>query len=242
MSAHAELGMNRTGIATSPKLTSEMLEGQREFAPDHPGDERAIALSRTASVREWHETLGSVPPPVTVKGVVKAGVTALTGESPTLLLDKMGARLAFERSGVRLYETLISKLDATGSFPGGPARADLENILADELRHFRMLIESMEHLGADPTVMTPTADLQAIIGSGALQVLVEPRTNFAQCLEAALTIELVDNASWETLIALAREANQVELEKRFSEALIQESEHLLHIKRWLWASQGIQRH
>jgi hypothetical protein len=31
MSTHAELGTNRTGIATSPKLTAEMLKGQNEF-------------------------------------------------------------------------------------------------------------------------------------------------------------------------------------------------------------------
>jgi rubrerythrin len=231
--------MNRTGVATSPKLTAAMLEGQNEFPPDTQGDERQIALSRSASVQEWDEPIGSVPPPTTVKGVVKTGLTAMTGESPTLLIDKLGARLAFERSGVRLYEVLISKLDATGGFDGGPTRAQLESILGDEFQHFRMLVEALQHLGADPTVMTPGADLQATLTSGALQVLVEPRTNLAQCLEAALTIELLDNDSWEMLTALAEQAGQVELAKRFQHALAQENIHLVNIRTWLNASQGI---
>jgi rubrerythrin len=200
-----------------------------------------IAVSRQAAVQEWSEPIGSVPPPTTVKGMVKAGVTALTGESPTLLIDKLGARLAFERSGVRMYETLVSKLDATGSFEGGPTRVELERILDDEYRHFRLLVEALDKLGADPTVMTPSADLQATLSAGALRVLVEPRTNLAQCLEAALTIELLDNESWDQLITVAELAKQKELAERFRAALADEQTHLDAVRRWLSASQTIAR-
>ena len=143
MTTHAELGMNRTGIATSPKLTKEMLEGQQEFAPDQPGDERKIASARSSSAREWDSKIGSVPPPTTVKGALKTGATALKGESPTQFIDKLGARLAFERSGVRMYEALLSKFDASGSFEGGPSRAEIEKILMDEYDHFRLLVEAL---------------------------------------------------------------------------------------------------
>ena len=46
MSTHAELGMNRTGIATSPRLTQEMVEGTAEFPPSSDGDESAISAER----------------------------------------------------------------------------------------------------------------------------------------------------------------------------------------------------
>jgi rubrerythrin len=238
MSTHADLGMNKTGVATSPKLTAEMLEGQQEFAPDMAGDERSIALSRSSKAREWDTSLGSVPPPLTMKGMAKAGLTALKGESPTLLIDKMGARLAFERSGVRLYEALLSKYDAYGSFAGGPTREDLDAILRDEFNHFRMLVEALTKLGADPTVMTPSADLEATITQGSFAVLVDARTNLAQCLEAGLSIELLDNDCWSHLAKLAEQAGQGELAQRFYEALAQEHVHLQKIRGWLAASEA----
>jgi rubrerythrin len=239
MSEHAELGMNRTGVATSPKLTAEMVKGQEEFAPDLPGDERTLAAARGMTARGWDEPIGSVPPPPTAKGMLKSGLTALKGESPTLLIDKLGARLAFERSGVRLYEALLAKFDGKGGFAGGPSRADLEGILRDEFNHFRMLVESLTQLGADPTVMTPSADLEATITQGALAVLVEPRTNLAQCLEAILTIELIDNDCWSTLSTLAQQAGQGTLATRFERALAEENAHLVNVRRWLAVSQGI---
>lgn len=240
MSDQAELGMNRTGTATSPKLTAEMLTGQQEFAPDYPGDERTLLMARSAWAREFTEPVGSVPPPTTLKGVVKTGLTAMTGESPTLLIDKMGARLGFERSGVRIYGALLAKFDGAGGFEGGPTRVDLEGILEDEYRHFEMLVGAVQHLGADPTVMTPSADLQATIGNGALQVITDPRTTFAQCLEAALAIELIDNDSWELLIALTQQAGQQDLATRFVGALDQEVLHLANVRRWLALSEGVE--
>jgi len=240
MSTHADLGMNRTGVATSPRLTAEMIEGQKEFTPDLLGDERKIAASRSSSTREWTEPLGSVPPPPTLKGMVKSGLTALKGESPTLLIDKLGARLAFERTGVRLYEAMLAKLDAKGSFAGGPTRADIEGIVRDEYNHFQMLQEALEHLGADPTVMTPSADIEATITAGALAVMVEPRTDLAQCLESALTAELIDNDCWESIALLAKQAGQNDMAARFERALAQEQAHLLNVRRWIRVSQGLE--
>jgi len=230
--------MNKTGVATSPNLTAEMLEGQKEFAPDMQGDERSIAATRSSKAREWDISLGSVPPPLTPKGMLKAGLTALKGESPTLLIDKLGARLGFERSGVRLYEALLSKFDAYGSFAGGPSRQEIEAILQDEFSHFRLLQDALLKLGADPTVMTPSADLEATITQGPFAVLVDARTNLAQSLEAALAIELLDNHCWSQLIVLAEQAGQSELVAQFRSALMQEQKHLLQVSGWLAASEG----
>ena len=51
----------------------------------------------------------------------KAGGPAAGGQ-PTLLMDKLGERLAFEHAGARLYEALLSKHRAYGSFDGRPER------------------------------------------------------------------------------------------------------------------------
>lgn len=234
---HAELGLNRTGVATSPRLSEDMLEGTSEFTPSSGGDDRQIGLERGDYAREA-EPLGSVPPPLTGKGMLKTGATALKGESPTQLIDKLGERLAFERSGTRLYEALVSKLDALGSFKGGPSREDLVHILREEHAHFKMLKQAVEKLGADPTVMTPSADLHATMTKGVLEIAVEPRTSLAESLEAALVAELADNDCWQALYELAMQAGENDLAQQFAGALTKENQHLAMVRGWLAAAQG----
>ena len=233
----AETGMNKTGVATAPLLTKAMVEGTSEFPADGAGDEREIALARGAYAREA-EPLGSVPPPLTAKGMVKTAGQLLRGENPSLLIDKLGERLAFERTGVRLYEALLSKLDALGSFDGGPQRAELEQILNEEYAHFNLLRDALLRLGADPTVMTPSADVHATMTKGVMEVMVDPRTNLAQSLEAALLAELADNDCWLSLTQLAHSAGQTELAAQCSQALADEQDHLTMIRGYLAAAQG----
>lgn len=237
-STQSEMGRNRTGIATSPKLIEEMVAGTTEFLPSPVGgDENVIAKVREDYAREA-EPLGSVPLPATVKGIAKAALRGAKGERPTQFVDKLGERLAFERTGVRLYGALLSKLDAFGTFDGGPTREELEQIQREEYEHFRMLAEAVAQTGGDPTVVTPSADLHATMTAGVMAVMVDPRTTFAQCLEAALLAELADNAAWEALAELAAQGGDDELAQRFLAAQSEEAVHLANIKTWLAAAQG----
>jgi hypothetical protein len=231
------MGFNRTGVSTSPKLTKEMVQGTKEFAPSSAGDEREIAALRMEYAKAA-EPLGHVPPPLTVKGAMKGAVQAIKGEPPAQLTDKLGERLGFERMGVRLYTAIVSKFDIYGGFPGGPSKVELEKILSEEYEHFKLLEGAVMKLGGDPTVMTPSADLQATMNRGVLEVVVEPRTDFVQCLEAALIAELADNDAWEMLSQLARQAGEEELAASFDRALLEEREHLIKVRAWLAAAQG----
>src|SRR5688500_10516581 len=107
MENQVEIGLNRTGIATSPRLAEEMVEGTREFPPTTDGDERTIGVLRGDYARE-SEGLGSIPPPTNLRGMAMTALRGVLGQRPTVMLDKLGERLAFERTGVRLYEALIS--------------------------------------------------------------------------------------------------------------------------------------
>lgn len=170
-----EMGRNRTGIATSPKLTQEMVAGAQEFAPTPDGDENIIARVRQEYALDA-EPLGSVPPPATVTGAAKTAVRGAKGLRPTQFVDKLGERLAFERTGVRLYEALISKFDTFGGFEGGPTRQALVDIMNQEYEHFTLLSEAVAQVGGDPTVVTPSADLHATMTAGVMAVMVDPRT------------------------------------------------------------------
>ncbi|HET9932808.1 MAG TPA: ferritin-like domain-containing protein [Polyangiaceae bacterium] len=237
MSTQAELGFNRTGIATSPKLSAEMVQGTTEFTSTFDGDGASIAAVREEYARSG-EKVGSVPPPLTLGGVASAAVQGIRGTHPVEFLDKIGARLGFERTGVRLYEALISKFESSGGFTGGPTRRELEEIMHEEYLHFALLVDTITKLGGDPTVVTPSADVAATLSRGILDVLVDPRTTFVQSLEAILAAELVDNDAWEMLILGARQRGDDELTARFESARADEDKHLARVRAWLTAAQG----
>lgn len=237
MNQTATLGINLTGVAVAPKRIEEMLSGMEEFPPTSVGDAQDIANVRIAYAKEA-EPIGSVPSPTGLKSTLQTAVKAVTGGQPTLFLDKLGERLAFERTGVRLYEALLSKYDAFGSFSGGPSREDLVEVFEDEYEHFVMLSGAITQLGGDPTAVTPSANLQATVSQGIPQVLADPRVTLLQSLEAMLVTELTDNACWEALSELAAIANENELTAKFEQAYETEQEHLEKVRAWIAAGQG----
>ncbi|WP_437793174.1 ferritin-like domain-containing protein [Sorangium sp. So ce693] len=227
-----KMGTNTTGIATSPIDSKELIEFAQVIPPSSPGSEADAAAVRSEYARE-SGTVGSVPPPASVKGVVKAAGELIHGRPPALLIDKLGERLQFERSGTRLYEAMIAKHDAEGSFEGGPTRADLEAIRDEELLHFALVKRAIERLGADPTAMTPGADVIGLASTGVLAVAVEPRINLGQSLQALLVAELTDNDGWRMLIDLAIAYGQEEMAAEFRVAEQHEALHLERVRAWL---------
>jgi bacterioferritin (cytochrome b1) len=68
---------------------------------------------------------------------------------------------------------------------------------------------------------------------GIMQVLTDPRSSMAQCLQAMLTAELTDNDGWRLLIQLADYLGHDELKAEFESALANEEEHLINVRTWL---------
>ncbi len=223
MEKTTQLGKNRTGIQMSPLQTEKMLK-EAKGARFTPGDESGIVQVRTAYIQA-SGPVGSVPPPGTAKGMLKSGMQALTGGKAHVLVDRIGERLAFERSGTRLYEAMITKCRAEAN-GAGQYLPLLEKICAEEAAHFRLLVGCMEKLGADPTAQTPAADIAGVESMGLVQVVTDPMTSFAQSLHAILVAELVDNDAWDELIALAEQLGQAEMARDFSAARDEERRHL----------------
>lgn len=251
-------GDNRTGAAASPKGALAMAEAVLRYSPPMPIDTTGAEDDRALYVVDA-EPVGSIPPPVSINATLKTGVGKLMGDRPELLMDKIGERIAFERGGVRLYDALIAKYNATaGSGAALPALADvlvakdgdgspvrtfpeeeplqtLERIRSEELFHFRMLCGAMESLGGDPTAQTPCADVIGTASMGLMQVVTDPRTTLAQSFTAVLTAELTDNAGWELLIQLTKQEGEDEIAGKFVTAHAQEVQHLKAIRTWLSA-------
>ena len=242
-------GPNRTGAALVQNEVNLMLEAVRDLSPPIPISTLQIDVERQSYIVEA-DSVGSIPPPKSSLKSAAAKGSAKTkgaGANAEVFLDKLGERIAFERTGTRLYDALITKYlalhnaggevlpptDGTGEAVEETALQTLQRIRAEELGHFRMLCESVVKLGGDPTAQTPCADVAAAASSGLIQVITDPRTTLAQCLNTILTAELTDNAGWELLGQLAQEAGHNELGVPFSQALEAEQRHLVIIRDWL---------
>jgi ferritin-like metal-binding protein YciE len=215
----------------SPIHSKEMISNAESASSSPESNGMSISVVERQYIEEA-DAVGSVPMPGTMKGALKSAMKKVSGRNPEMLINKLGERLAFERSGVRLYECLITKCESK--------KADATQIPIDRLRHFRdeeeqhfQLIKTcMQSLGADPTAQTPDADVSGVASMGIQKVIGDPRTTIGQCLEAMLSAELTDNAAWELLVALADQMGLEEMADQFSQALREEEEHLRDVRQW----------
>jgi ferritin-like protein len=240
-------GQNRTGAAVNPKDIDLMLEAVRVLSPPKPISTLQMDVERQDYIADA-DSIGSIPPqktPRSAQSKKSAGKASKASDvSTAVLLDKLGERIAFERTGTRLYGALITKHTAVlnaGEEGLPPASGDeaaeetLRRIRDEELRHFHLLCQAVKNMGGDPTAQTPSADVTAAASMGLMQVMTDPSTTLAQCLNTILTAELTDNAGWEMLIELAEEAGQNAMTEAFSQALRDEQQHLVIVRGWLEA-------
>lgn len=215
-------GGNHTGLALHADQLAAMVDGTREFPPTSSGTAKQLDDLR---IRYAHESKPHATMP-------RSSVAA----DRLPLLDKLGARLQFERTGTRLYDALISKLDAYGSFDAGPTRPQLIEIREQELAHALLLQDCVRTLGGDPTAMTPCASVQATASRGLGDVLLDPRTSFVDGLETILIAELADHESWVALARSVEPFGDAALIQKVTAAQKTELEHLAKIRRWLEAA------
>ncbi len=232
MKEQSPIGMNRTGVQMSPFDTSAMQSGLPQSGVALiSSDGEAMADMRRSYVEEA-EPLGSVPVPGTIKGAMTTGFSMLTGNQPQLLLDKLGERLAFERTGTRLYDALIAKFEASEHSGTSMTVDDLRKIRDEEARHFAIVASAIESVGGDPTSQTPCADLVGVESSGLMQAVTDPRMAISQSLHAILMAEMADQSGWEMLIRLAEDQGQSSMTPDFQVALDEERVHLKLVQTW----------
>jgi hemerythrin superfamily protein len=223
--------LNRTGIMTNPEMSAELLQGVEELTPATDSDPAEIGEMRAEYLAEA-PPMGSEPLPVAADAADDE-VSEPT-QATRVLLDKLGERLAFERQGTRLYEAVLQKVELLGvEEESGLNAVDLRHICDEEFEHFRMLQQAIVKLGGDATVKTPSANVAGVLSKGVVEIIADPRTTFAQSLQALLTAELTDNDGWQMLSQLAAQLGLEELEEQCRTALEAEREHLEKVRQWL---------
>lgn len=155
-------------------------------------------------------------------------------ERMSVLLDKLGERLSFERQGIGLYEAFLRKIQSHADETAtGPSVEELRQIYKEEKEHFELLQTAVTELGGDATVETPSADIAGVLSHGILQVVTDPRTTIADTVQAIRSAELMDNDGWQILIELAAELQQKHLQEQCRKAKDAEYKHLQTIRGWL---------
>lgn len=230
MNSPTSMGMNRSGIDMAPEGAEHMVQAVREFPPSSPGGEQTLTEYRSSYVTEA-EPIGTVPMPGTLKGAAKAGMQKLLGRHAEVLIDKLGGRLAFERTGTRLYDALLGKYQVrTDEAPSLPIE-QLQQFRAEEAAHIGLVWDALRQLGADPTSVTPMADTNAVASIGLMQIISDPRMSIAQSIHAIHIAELADNDGWQILIKLAMQLGQHDMAAQFKQALAEEDRHLAVIRQ-----------
>jgi bacterioferritin (cytochrome b1) len=219
---------NRTGVQTSPELAEELIDGATSAEPSSEGGAEVMAEYRAEYIAEGYP-IGSLP-------TMAASIESEAEEDEAgiaVLLDKLSERLAFERTGTRLYEALYNKCETLGESIPGPTLDDIRHIGEEELEHFQLLNRAIMEIGGDPTVQSPCADVAGVASIGLMQVLTDPRTSITQCLQAMLVAELTDNDGWQLLIKLADNLGYDDMKAEFEAALQNEELHLQDVRAWL---------
>ena len=180
------------------------------------------------------EVVGSVPPARNVKGAASTAMQKLTGKNPEAFIDKLGCRLAFERTGVRLYDALIAKCSALGTACRDSPRY-VWNFRNQELQHFK-LVESSHALdwrGSDSTDALRRCRWGRIHGP-------DPSIDRSSHIGGAMPgsdsyRRIADNDAWQMLILFAEKMGMDEMARDFGVALSEEDIHLMHVRQWYQA-------
>lgn len=209
-----------------------MVRGAQAFSPSPASNGNEVNGVRAAYIAQG-AGFGTMPPPASLKEAGVAALQMLKGNKSLVLMDKLANRLAFERTGSRLYEAIAARVMAGPTWEGGPTPEEVTAIYDDELRHFNLVKQCIERLGSDPTVMSPSADVAAVASLGLIQVVTDPRIPLRYALEAILVAELTDNDGWSLLIDVTESLGQKEMAAEFRQALAAEEEHLAKVRGWL---------
>ena len=165
-------------------------------------------------------------------GAQRPGMEKLAKKNVVKVIDLLSERLAFERAGVKLYDTLLSRLrlSADPVFKGLIKR--VEHIRDEEKEHEEWLEEQIRDLGGD--AHNPTEHTVLVMAeSEGIERVVRRDENIPHELHALLTAELADNAGWDLLVQLAAEFGDSDAKKQFKKRLNEEKKHLVFVRETL---------
>lgn len=145
--------------------------------------------------------------------------------NPAKVIELLSERLAFERSGVKLYDAILKKVKASRHTQLKRLTRELKEHRDQELEHAEWCEEQIRALGGDPDEKTERAILVETEAQGIEQIVFSDAP-ISQMFHALNMAELGDNAGWAQLVGLAAQCGDDEARAAFQERLEHEEEHL----------------
>jgi bacterioferritin (cytochrome b1) len=147
------------------------------------------------------------------------------------ILDLLIARMSFERAGVKLYDSVIAKIEAQADPGAQRMLPKLKEHRDEEKEHEEWLEEQVRSLGGDAHGTSDMARLEQRESKGIEDIILDGDNEAMHFFHALLAAELADNAGWDLLVEIADQAGDREAKKAFKKRLHQEMEHLLFVRR-----------
>ncbi|MGE5182412.1 MAG: hypothetical protein ACM31C_10140 [Acidobacteriota bacterium] len=155
----------------------------------------------------------------------------LSRNNPEKLLDVLCERLTFERAGVRIYDAIIAKLEASNSIEVHRTLYAMHHYRDQEQEHEKWLEARIRALGGDARARTEHSVLVEKEAQGIESVILNGDNDPSHLFHALLAAELSDHAGWELLVALADEAGDRDAKREFKKRLKQEAQHLEFVRK-----------
>jgi bacterioferritin (cytochrome b1) len=147
------------------------------------------------------------------------------------VLDLLIARMNFERAGVKLYDSVIAKLQAQSDSSLLRLLDKLHEHRNEEKEHEEWLEAQVRALGGDAHGSSDMARLEERESKGIEDIILDGDNEAAHFFHALLAAELADNAGRDLLVELADQAGDRDAKRAFKKRLHQEMEHLLFVRR-----------
>lgn len=155
----------------------------------------------------------------------------LAEKKPDKLIDLLHERLTFERTGVKLYDRVLT-LMAASKEPQILGMLDTMQAYRDEeAEHQQWLEEQIRELGGDANGESERSRLVATESRGIEEVILREDVDLHHLFHALLAAELVDNAGWDLLVALAEEADDDDALDAFTLRQAEEEDHLEYLSQ-----------
>jgi bacterioferritin (cytochrome b1) len=154
----------------------------------------------------------------------------LTEHDRARVVDLLCERLAFERSGGRLYDRVIAAMQQSTESEVHSLLATIEEHRAEEKEHEQWLEAQVRALGGDANASCDGARLATREAAGLEEIATNDAADLQHLLHALLAAEAVDSTGWELLVELADDANDREARREFAKRLHHEREHLAFVR------------
>jgi bacterioferritin (cytochrome b1) len=161
----------------------------------------------------------------------EAVMKKLARKNPEKLVELLHERLTFERTSVKLYDRILTQMEASGDLQ---IRGMLDTMRAyrdEEAEHQAWLEEQIQALGGDVNGESVMSRLVVEESRGIEQIILREDAEMHHLFHALMAAELVDNAGWDLLAALAEEADDDDALDGFALRQAEEEDHLDYLRQ-----------